>query len=99
MFLAGGPFGLGPLELFLIVVVLLLVFGVGKIADLGSSLGTGIREFRRNIKDDAPEAPSAPASLATAAPPISGPAATPMATAGASENGAPTVAAVKCPNC
>ena len=57
MFLAGGPFGLGPLELFLIVVVLLLVFGVSKIADLGGSLGTGIREFRKNIKDDSPEAP------------------------------------------
>ena len=70
MFLAGGPFGLGPLELFLIVVVLLLVFGVGKIADLGGSLGTGIREFRKNIKDDSPEPPeAAPVSTsATTAP-------------------------------
>src|SRR5438552_3571963 len=72
MFLAGGPFGLGPLELFIILIVLLLVFGVGKIADLGSSLGTGIREFRKNIKEDEPaEQPQPPAAVAaTPAPPI-----------------------------
>jgi sec-independent protein translocase protein TatA len=51
--LAAGPFGLGPLELGVIVIVLLLVFGASRLADLGGSLGKGIREFRRNVKDEA----------------------------------------------
>jgi sec-independent protein translocase protein TatA len=50
--LAGGPFGLGPLELGVIVIVLLLVFGVGKVGDLGGALGKSVREFRRNVHDD-----------------------------------------------
>src|SRR5437763_9305707 len=96
MFLAGGPFGLGPLELFLIVVVLLLVFGVGKIADLGGSLGTGIREFRKNIKDDSPESTetAAVSTSATAASPV-----TSAPASGATEAEPQTVAAVKCPSC
>jgi sec-independent protein translocase protein TatA len=95
MFLAGGPFGLGPLELFLIVVVLLLVFGVGKLADLGGSLGTGIREFRKNVRDDdvaapvvtPPPAPAAPLPTVAAAPAVE------------NNGGLETVSAVKCPSC
>lgn len=40
---------LGPLELVLIVVALVLVFGVGKLGDVGKSLGRGIREFRQEV--------------------------------------------------
>lgn len=40
---------LGPLELILIVVALVLVFGVGKLGDVGKSLGRGIREFRQEV--------------------------------------------------
>jgi sec-independent protein translocase protein TatA len=40
---------LGPLELVLIVVALILVFGVGKLGDVGKSLGRGIREFRQEV--------------------------------------------------
>lgn len=40
---------LGPLELVLIVVALILVFGVGKLGDVGRSLGRGIREFRQEV--------------------------------------------------
>jgi sec-independent protein translocase protein TatA len=40
---------LGPLELMLIVVALILVFGVGKLGDVGKSLGRGIREFRQEV--------------------------------------------------
>src|SRR5689334_25321851 len=90
MFLAGGPFGLGPLELFLIVVVLLLVFGVGKLADLGGSLGTGIREFRKNVRDDEPATPVVTPAPAPAAP---------LPTVPAAGSGVETVSAVKCPSC
>ena len=57
--LAGGPFGLGPLEIGIIVLVVVLIFGVGKIADLGGALGKSVREFRRNVRDtDEPEKPA-----------------------------------------
>lgn len=40
---------LGPLEIVLIVVVLLLVFGPKRLPSLGRSLGTGLREFKDSI--------------------------------------------------
>ena len=45
---------LGPLEITLIVVAVILVFGVGKLANVGGALGKSIREFRRerDRKDD-----------------------------------------------
>jgi sec-independent protein translocase protein TatA len=43
---------LGWPELLIILVVLALVFGVGKLADVGGALGRSIREFRRELKDD-----------------------------------------------
>jgi len=42
---------LGPLEIILIVVAIIVVFGVGKLADVGGALGRSIREFRREMKD------------------------------------------------
>ena len=62
--LAGGPFGLGPLEIGIIVIVVILIFGVGKVADLGGALGKSVREFRKNVKDDEPQQP-APTSSAS----------------------------------
>lgn len=40
---------LGPLEIVLIVVVLLIVFGPRRLPSLGRSLGTGLREFKDSI--------------------------------------------------
>ena len=59
MMLAGGPFGLGPLELVVILLVLVMLFGATRLADIGGSLGKGIREFRKNVKDDEEEEPPA----------------------------------------
>lgn len=58
---AAGPFGLGPLELVIILLVLVMIFGASRLADLGGSLGKGIREFKKNVQDDddAPLASSA----------------------------------------
>jgi sec-independent protein translocase protein TatA len=42
---------LGPLELFLILVIAILFFGPGKLADLGKGLGEGIRQFKNSVKD------------------------------------------------
>ena len=43
---------LGPLEIGLILVIILIVFGVGKLPQVGNSLGTGIREFRKAKSGD-----------------------------------------------
>jgi sec-independent protein translocase protein TatA len=57
--LAPGVLGLGVPELLIILVVLLLIFGATRLADIGGSLGKGIREFRRNVRDsEAAEAQS-----------------------------------------
>jgi sec-independent protein translocase protein TatA len=50
------PFGIGPLEVIVVLVIALLVFGPKRLPDLGRSLGTGLREFKDSItggsKDD-----------------------------------------------
>jgi sec-independent protein translocase protein TatA len=70
MVLAAGPFGLGFPELLIILVVVLLIFGASRLADLGGALGTSIREFRRAANDpedaDATKSATAQASDAPA---------------------------------
>ena len=43
---------LGPMEIALIVVLVLIVFGVGKLPQVGGALGKGIREFRKGKSGD-----------------------------------------------
>jgi sec-independent protein translocase protein TatA len=57
---------LGAPELLIILVVVVMIFGVGKLPEVGSSLGKGIREFRR-ASTGTPEGP-APSSPQTAQP-------------------------------
>jgi sec-independent protein translocase protein TatA len=42
----------GVWELVIVLVIVLLVFGVGRLGRLGHDLGEGIREFRRGISGD-----------------------------------------------
>jgi len=44
------PFNIGPFELILILLIVVIIFGVGKLPELGSALGKGIREFRRTVQ-------------------------------------------------
>jgi sec-independent protein translocase protein TatA len=39
-------FGLGPTELVIILVIVLVIFGAGKLSQVGGALGKSIREFR-----------------------------------------------------
>jgi sec-independent protein translocase protein TatA len=43
---------LGAPELIIILVIIVLIFGVGKLPEVGSALGKGIREFRSATDDD-----------------------------------------------
>jgi len=40
---------IGPLEIVLVIVVLLIIFGPKRLPSLGKSLGTGMREFKESI--------------------------------------------------
>jgi sec-independent protein translocase protein TatA len=42
----------GIWELVIVLVIVLLIFGVGRLSSLGKDLGEGIREFRRGIAGD-----------------------------------------------
>jgi sec-independent protein translocase protein TatA len=42
---------LGPLEIGLILVVVLLIFGAGKLPQVGGALGKSIREFRKAVRE------------------------------------------------
>ena len=41
------PFRMGPWEIALILVIILIVFGVGKLPQVGSALGKGLRSFKK----------------------------------------------------
>ena len=41
------PFRFGPLEIGLILVIILIVFGVGKLPQVGGAIGKGLRSFRK----------------------------------------------------
>ena len=45
---------LGPTELLLILLIVIIIFGARKLPDLGKSLGDGIKNFKKsmNTKDD-----------------------------------------------
>jgi sec-independent protein translocase protein TatA len=52
--------GLGTTELINILVIVVLLFGVGRLTRIGGELGRGIREFRSGLQgeeDDDPEEP------------------------------------------
>lgn len=43
---------LGTTELVLILAVVLLLFGVGRVSRVGGEMGTAIREFRKGLRGD-----------------------------------------------
>lgn len=52
----------GPLEIIVVLIVALVVFGPKKLPDLGHSLGKGIREFKGSVTGETDE----PARVETA---------------------------------
>jgi sec-independent protein translocase protein TatA len=54
----------GPLELAIVLIIALVVFGPKRLPELGRSLGRGIREFRGSVSGDSHDEPSPPESIA-----------------------------------
>jgi sec-independent protein translocase protein TatA len=69
-----------------------IIFGGAKLADLGGSMGRGIKEFKKNIKDEEQEEPAPPARTDAAPPPVANVSTPPAAPSNA-------VQAIKCPSC
>lgn len=76
-----------PVQILIVLVIALLVFGPKRLPEMGKSIGRGIREFKGAILDDEPARPAppptAPPAAAASAPVAApGPAAPPSTDAG-----------------
>ena len=53
------PFRVGPTEMIILLVIVTMIFGVGRLPQVGSAIGNAIREFRKaqdgETADEAPE--------------------------------------------
>jgi sec-independent protein translocase protein TatA len=45
-------FGLGMPELIIILVIIVIIFGAGKLPEIGSGLGKGIKNFKKATRDE-----------------------------------------------
>ena len=70
---------IGPLEIVLVIVVLLIIFGPKRLPSLGRSLGSGMREFKDSVtgkdKDDDDRADPPALAKAQTEEPVTAPAA------------------------
>ena len=55
----GSPVDIGPMELVLVLAIVVVLFGAGRVADLGAALGRGVREFRQAVHDNGSDPPPA----------------------------------------
>lgn len=46
------PFGIGPPELIIILVIVLIIFGAGKLPEIGGAMGKAIQAFRATQSGD-----------------------------------------------
>ena len=69
---------IGPVELIVVLLIVLVIVGPKKLPGLGKSLGTGMREFKESVtgdhKDHAPELEEHRQASAPVAPPVAEPA-------------------------
>ncbi len=43
--------GIGPTELVIVLIIVLIVFGAGKLPEIGGALGKGIRNFKKATRE------------------------------------------------
>jgi sec-independent protein translocase protein TatA len=58
---------LGPMELVIILLIVIAIFGASRIAGIGAALGSSIREFKKAVRDD--DAPASSSSTHSATTP------------------------------
>ena len=46
------PFRVGPWEIALVLVIILIVFGVGKLPQIGGAIGKGLRSFKKGQRGE-----------------------------------------------
>ena len=46
------PFRVGPTELIIVLVIVMIVFGVGKLPQIGGAMGKAIREFKASSNEN-----------------------------------------------
>ena len=46
------PFHVGPMEIGIILVIILIVFGVGKLPQIGGAIGKSVKDFRKARSED-----------------------------------------------
>ena len=51
-----GTMGLGWQELLIVLIIVMIIFGAGKLTDVGRSLGRGIKEFKAEASGKEPDA-------------------------------------------
>jgi sec-independent protein translocase protein TatA len=44
-------FGIGMPELLIILVIILIIFGAGKLPEIGGAIGKGIKNFKKSYQD------------------------------------------------
>ncbi|MCD6153654.1 MAG: twin-arginine translocase TatA/TatE family subunit [Syntrophobacterales bacterium] len=44
-------FGIGMPELLIILVIILIIFGAGKLPEIGGAIGKGIKNFKKSFRD------------------------------------------------
>ena len=49
---------IGPTELVIILFIILIIFGAGRLPEIGSALGRGIREFRKGQSGESEDGPT-----------------------------------------
>ena len=61
---------ISPVQILIVLVIALLVFGPKRLPEMGKSIGRGIREFKGAILDDEPRRPVEPPAKAAPAAPV-----------------------------
>ena len=46
------PFNFGPTELIIVLIIVMILFGVGKLPEIGGAVGKALREFKESQKPD-----------------------------------------------
>ncbi len=48
---------LGPTELFIVLIIVVLLFGVGRVSRIGGELGSAVANFRKGLQEGAKAKP------------------------------------------